>query len=267
LSAYVDHDFKKGFVLDEARVRKLHELISTRFAKLNEPPSLTLKVYRGDSYVYETSSVDDVLKEDNDDWRAITRLEFIAETEDVIFFILRFSSSGTSLHIVGDDRDAVFLIFSDIREYLQTSVLSGTPVSRDTIRLVTIAIMFVAMVGFLWSLISSVKPDTSGAAEVLSSNNITEKVNYLIKQQTSRHFPTISLGWLALMMLSTIGSISGIFESVWHTLFPSNLFLFGQRKEAHDKRRSLLSKVFWGVFVALGVSILAGAVLSWKGVA
>lgn len=267
MSAYVDHDFKKGFVLDEARVRKLHELISTRLAKLNDPPSLALKVYRGDSYVYETSSVDDVLKEDNDDWRAITRLEFIAETEDVILFILRFSSSGTSLHIVGSDRDAVFLIFSDIREYLQTSVLSGTPISRDTIRLIAITIMFVAMVGFLWSLISSVKPDTSRVAEVLSSNDITEKVNYLVKQQTSKHFPTTTLVWLVLMTLSMIGSISGIFEGVWRTLFPTNLFLFGQRKEAHDKRRSLLSKVFWGVFVALGVSILAGVVMRWKGVA
>lgn len=266
MSAYVDHDFKKGFVLDEVRVRKLHEIISTRLAKLNNPPSLELKVYRGDSYVYETSSVDEVLREDNDDWRAITRLEFIAQTDDVFLFVLRFSSRGTTLNIVGDDRDAVFLIFSDIREYLQTSVLSGIPVSRDAIRLIGIIITFAAMVGFLWSIVSSTKPDAPRIADALSSSSLAEKMNYIINERALKHFPAFSFAWLALMTLSMIGSISGIFESIWHILFPSNLFLFGQRKVAYDKRRSMLSKVFWGFFVALGVSILAGVVLAWKGV-
>ena len=266
MGAYVDHDFQKGFILDEIRVRKLHELIGTRLDKLADPPALTIKVYRGDSFVYETSSVEDVLKEDNDDWRAVARLEFVAEKEDSFFFILRFSSRGTTINIVGDDRDAVFLIFSDIREYLQASVLAGLPVSREAIRLIGMLVMFAAMVGFLWSIVSSMLPDPTITAKAISSENVAEKLNYLINQRSERSLPIHSMTWLALLTLSMIISVSGALESGWRIIFPSNLFLFGRRKETYERRRSLLSKIFWGVFVALAVSILAGVVLAWRGI-
>jgi hypothetical protein len=48
-----------------------------------------------------------------DDWRAITRLELIAEQGEAFRFRLTFAKDGVSLFINGDDRDAVFLLFSD----------------------------------------------------------------------------------------------------------------------------------------------------------
>lgn len=265
LNAYVDHDFQRGFVLDEVRVRKLHELISSRLGKFNDPPTLLLKVFRGDSFVYETPSIGDVLKEDNDDWRSITRLEFIAEKEDEFFLRLSFSQRGTSINIVGDDRDSVFLVFSDVREYLQSSVLSRIMVSRDAIRLIGLLVMFVAMIGFLWSVLSSLAPDPETSAKALAATDVGEKINYLIEERSGKKFPSSTVGWLALMVLATVGSTGGAAESAWRLLFPYNVFLFGQRKELHDKQRALLSKVFWGVFVALAVSVLAGVLLAWGG--
>ena len=49
---------------------------------------------RGDSYAYETNSVEDVIGEDNEDWRAITRLELIASQKGDFDFKLNFSKKG-----------------------------------------------------------------------------------------------------------------------------------------------------------------------------
>ncbi|WP_211258207.1 hypothetical protein [Stenotrophomonas daejeonensis] len=205
----------------------------------------------------------DVLKEDNDDWRAITRLEFIAETEDVFYLKLTFSSRGTFINLVGDDRDAVFLIFSDIREYLHSSVLTRAMIGRDATRMISLLTMFVAMVGLFWSLFSSMLPDPEVSSKALNASDVGEKINYLIEERSRQRFPISMFGWLALMVFATIGAVSGAIEGFWRFLFPGNLFLFGQRKELHDKRRGALSKVFWGVFVGLAVSILAGVLLTW----
>ena len=263
MSAYVEHDFEKSFILDEARVRKIHELISTRVAKLPEPPKLLLKVFRGDSYVYETPHVSDVLKEDNDDWRAITRLEFIANTEDVFYLRLTFSSRGTFINLMGDDRDTVFLIFSDLREYLHSSVLTRAMIGRDATRMIGLLSMVVAMVGLFWSLFASMLPDPEVSSRALNASDVGEKINYLIEERSRQRFPTSMFGWLALTVLATLGAVSGAIEGLWRLLFPGNLFLFGKRKELHDKRRAALSKVFWVVFVGLAVSILGGMLLNW----
>lgn len=262
MSAYVDHTFHKGFILDEARVRKVHDLITSRLAKLDGPPELKIRVFRGDSYVYETSSVDEVLKEDNDDWRAIARLEFFAEVGDVFTFLLRFSSRETSIFMVGDDRDAVFLIFSDVREYLLASVLTGIPVSKDVIRVIGILGMLIGMAGFFWSLIGSIKPDHVGIVNAIADKDILRKINYLIGRGDIKQISLFPFGWVVLMVLSTVGTVSGMFEIAWQLIFPANLFLFGQRKVIYDRRRALLGKVFWGIFVSLAVSVVAGIIIA-----
>ena len=134
MSAFVEHSFDRGFLLDEPKLRKLHELVAARLSKLQTPIPVRFKVYRGDSDSYETEAVQDVINEDNEDWRAITRLDVTAIVTDVLDFELSFSGKRPSLRIVGDDRDAVFLLFSDVREYMTNEVLAGRGTDRDTWR-------------------------------------------------------------------------------------------------------------------------------------
>src|SRR5687767_6503838 len=115
MAAYVEHKFTRGFLLDEERLRRLRDIIAKRTEHANLP--LTFKVYRGDSYSYETDSLDDVAREDNEDWRKITRLDVLINGKDELSFELTFSKDGAFLKIVGADRDKVFLLFSDIRDY------------------------------------------------------------------------------------------------------------------------------------------------------
>lgn len=96
MAAYVEHSFAKGFLLDEERLRKLNSLIGERLGKAAPPLKHSFRVYRADSYSYETANVDDVAKEDNTNWQRITRLEIKAEQKDVFEFVLTFSDEGTS---------------------------------------------------------------------------------------------------------------------------------------------------------------------------
>ena len=63
-------------------------------------------------------------------------------------------------------------------------------------------------------------------------------------------------------MILTLGLLTtGAIEKSAEFLFPSNIFLFGKRKQAFDKKRRLLSNVLWVVLVGLGVSIIAGIIV------
>jgi hypothetical protein len=92
--AFVEHAFRGGFLLDETRLRKLKDIIESRETRGSDSKML-YRVYRGDSYSYETASVDDVV---NEDWRRITRLDLrISRPEpegakkDDFCFLLTFS--------------------------------------------------------------------------------------------------------------------------------------------------------------------------------
>lgn len=265
MSAHVEHDFEKGFILDEVRIRKLHEIVEVRVRKLPSEPKLLLKVYRGDSLSYETEDVGVVVGEDNDDWRTVTRIDFLAGIEDVFLFRLSFSPRRVSLFITGDDRDAVFLLFSDIRDYLTNEVLSGYPVSRDVSRLVGLMIMFFATTGFFWSMLSSIEPDRDAVAAAIASDDAITKLNFILEERANRSIGMLPYGWLAAMIVAMMVSVGGMFESVWRFAFPTNLFLFGRRKQTFERRQSLKNKVFWGVFVAFAVSIVASLVFArWQ---
>lgn len=261
MGAYVDHDFEKGFLLDEERLRKIHEIIDVRIANFASPLVARYKVFRDDSFSYDTEDVGIVASEDNDDWRAITKLEIIAEHEDVFDFRLSFSSKGVVAEISGDDRDAVFLLFSDLRSYLNEQVLSVRMLSRDTVRLIGSISMAVLMFGLLFFMMAnSAFENAEQVDQILSSNNVNEKLNLLIESQ--RRLSSFGDRWWLLALFPIVMVISlGGGEKIWRFFFPSNLFLFGQKKKAFDRKRAILSKVFWVVGVGLLVSAAASLIV------
>lgn len=262
MSAHVDFDFRKGFILDEVRVRKLHELVEIRLQKLPEPAPLRFMVFRGDAFAYETPDVAQVVAEDSSDWRSITRLDLLAQAKDSIDFHLIFSAKQVTLSITGDDRDSVFLLFSDIREYVNNEVLSGRPLSRDVSRILGLGIMFFGMMGLLWSTMSTLEPNKEAAMAALASPDVGEKLNFILLDRISK-MPGSSMGaWLAVMLLSFFVSLSSVIESLWRFLSPTNLFLFGMRKQVFERKQALKGRALWGILIAFVVSVLAGVFLS-----
>ncbi|MFZ2634452.1 MAG: hypothetical protein WA081_06140 [Desulfosalsimonadaceae bacterium] len=266
MAAYVEHRFKQGFLLDEERLRKLVNLIDQRLSKAEPPIKQNFRVFRADSYSYETTNVDDIVNEDHADWRRITRLQLEANREKEFEFELTFSEDGTSLKLNGDDRDQVYLLLSDLREYLKNEVNTCVHISRDTRRILSLVLpillisVFVALA--FWKI-----PDTPSSEDIqriLNSNDLEEKVNFLIsnKKETNRGLRyTIPL--LILMPLVMVLGITDIAEKVIIFLCPSNLFLFGPQKQKYDRRRRILGNLLWGVLIAFVISLLAGLAV-WK---
>ena len=262
MGAFVEHDFERGFILDEERMRKIHNLIESRISKYPTPLSLRYRVSRGDSLSYETASVQDVVNEDNDDWRAITRLELFAKQEDVLTFRLTFAKERVFVYIIGNDRDAVFLLFSDLREYIRNEVLAGRKFDRQTARLVSFGIIPLAMFSLLFAIARSWKVDPQLTSKVLATNDLVEKLNFLIQDRIREPASFHALPWLLAVMV--VGFAGGdVLVLLWNSAFPTNLFLFGKRKATFDKRRRLLGNIFWVVIVGLIVSAVAGLIV-WR---
>src|SRR3989442_378628 len=219
MSAFVEHAFKRGFILDEATLLKLHELIQARLGESPTTIPLSFTVYRGDSYSYETQSVEDVVNEENEDWRAITRLDLVAVLQDVEFK-LTFSVSDNSptLRIIGDDRDQVFLLFSDVRDYVTNEVLAGVLPDRDIFKIVALMGMTIPLVAALvWFgvVTSSSSFDSDTAAKVLSGNDLQSKIDLLIRDRMGRDFritPLILLLGIGLLA-PVLGSAGVILKS------------------------------------------------------
>lgn len=255
--AFVEHDFKRGFILDEARLRKVHDLIESRISKYPIPLSLRYKVFRGDSLSYETSSVLDVVNEDNDDWRAITRLEVFAIQENVFTFRLTFSKERVFVLIIGNDRDAVFLLFSDLREYVRSEILAGRKPARDTARLVSLCIIAIVMIEYFIKFLHGMTVDPSLVSRALSTNDLADKLNFLIQRLGESPPGFYALPWL--LAVAFVAAVAGdVIAPAWNFAFPTNVFLFGKRKAAFEKRQRLLGNIFWVVIIGLIVSALAG---------
>ncbi|GFO68352.1 hypothetical protein GMLC_19310 [Geomonas limicola] len=265
MGAFVEHEFKKGFILDEGRLRKIYEIITARLAKLEPPLTCAFNVYRGDSYSYTTSLIDDVISEDNNDWRKISMLDIVVKEKGVIDFELEFSKNGTRLNITGEDRDTVFLLYSDIREYVVNELSVGwrPPEWLDQF------IFFIAMSGSLVWFAFNLGQDMPASnptvvTNILKSSDIHAKLNFLISDSQSRTFNRWSQFWpiiipFALAMIS-IGKIP---EKTLSIIFPSNEFIFGKMRQNYEKRRKLIQNVFWVVIVGLIVSVVAGF-LVWR---
>jgi hypothetical protein len=109
------------------------------------------------------------------------------------------------------------------------------------------------MFGLLYSSWSTTQTKNPQAvANVLASTSLTDKINYII-QERQRSVPGSSALWImGGATLALLLTLSDPIEWIWNRVFPSNVFLFGKRKETFDRQRALLDKIFWIVGVGLG---------------
>jgi hypothetical protein len=279
VGAFIKHEFKKGFLLNEERLRKIHEILRKRLTGIEGPPEPVYKVYRADSFTYTTSVIEDVLNEENSEWQRIERLNVSIRSNEKFKLDLDFRDR-TVVHIEGEDRDLVFLVFSDLRQYLsnEVNVLKFAP--WKTVQIAGVVLVTIVLgIWFFFALWVYVTKDPSvdwkqevvHARALMEGQDINEKLNWLI--ETSLPEPetpsAIRLTNWALIFLAFFGvglmgvSIAGeqipkFRKIVDKFLFPTNVFLFGRERERYEKTMALRRNLFWVVFVGFIVGIGAG---------
>ena len=65
MKARVKQNFKKGFFLTEENIIKLDDIITKRLKEKDFNEKLTYKVYRKDSFVFETTEHQKIIDEEN----------------------------------------------------------------------------------------------------------------------------------------------------------------------------------------------------------
>ncbi len=263
MGAYVDHEFENGFVLDEGRLRKVAEILMARQKQFGADCRLTFKVYRSDTLTYTTEDLEQILREDNGGWSRLVRLTFSIQASD-FSLSLDFDEDGTRLHIEGNDRDVVFLVFSEIKQYLSSEVNTVRIKGYKVRNLLSSAFLLCGAVYSIASFARVFGETPFPADTVLQSQDLQLKLNFLV-ESISRQFgtPFMSIFYvlLAVVVIYEVFFASKLLKRPLEYLFPSNIFLIGKEIQRNTRRQSLRQNIFWGVIIASVISLLAGLVV------
>ncbi|MFH0897183.1 MAG: hypothetical protein V1850_03935 [Candidatus Bathyarchaeota archaeon] len=257
MKAYLKKNFSKGFFLTEEGMVKLADICRKRMADQKLADSLCYKVFRSDSLVYETKDHPEIIREENSQRNRITHLQFSC-THDQLQFGLDFDKKdGVAITIECSDKDFGYLLFSDLKEYLNTEVLKFRGMTFDNMVSNRLVIVVLILLMILLTLFWAKKPDldANSLSTLLASESTVEKLNYLVKRANdtglswySRVIPFIPMGVLILMLF--LGPILD-------KMYPRNIFYWGKEITHYDRVVNTRSKVVWSVLIAFIISAVA----------
>ena len=242
-----------SFMLDEERLRRLHQKISERSAALKDVFDFEYRVLRADTYSYTTQKIDDILAEANAGHERIVEINIQSTKDSQIDHHLSFSDDGIAFRIDGDDRDAVFLLFSDVKEYIVSSIVRRRLLNMFSGRWIPrISSLLFGVVSLI--VIIGIYRDSVPAAD-----DADAKLDFLVQQQIMiNDFLPYMFGLMALVLilLFLVDMLPSIASKIW----PPHLFLIGGEIGRYEKRKRIQERVVWGVVVAFIVSALAGLI-------
>jgi len=266
VGAFLEADYAKGFFLSEENLIKIDDVIRTRVREVLVDPPIIYKIYRKDNFFVDYNSVADVLREENSNRNLIQTLVIRIDTEEVNLTVTFNKKEDSQLFLEADDRDLVFLLGSDLKEYLKSEVFVTWRLGLNEPHYLAMAGMVMVLAGFVLAtpaITSLFKSNAGNTARdlALKSNNLGDKLNYLIDNRFPLG-PKLELTWIYILIPIAAVLVVSILV---HSKSMTNVFYWGKEVPRYNRARSLRDKIFWGVGIALLVGI-AGSFLSdmWK---
>ncbi|TFF38654.1 hypothetical protein [Pseudomonas sp. RIT623] len=254
MKAYLETSFKKGFLLEEEGLIKLDDIVRKRLFSTEPSRTLKYKVFRVDGMLLEFDTPAEVVSEENSSRNAISRLE-VSYSEGSKFQLIFDPKKAVELEIESDDRDLAYLLFSDIKEYLNSEILKFRSASFESLlgsKLMAPLFMMLIMVAMTFGAVSG--SHENEAARVVASDDIAGKLNYIIESRQQ-----LSAGRMLYPMLGVLGLfLCVIFSgSFFDKVFPRNIFCWGKAASSHHSLVRVREKWLWGVAIAFVISVLA----------
>ena len=161
----------------------------------------------------------------------------------------------------------MFLLFSELKEYLTNEVCT----KKVTSNFISNASLPLFLIIFLGMFIIKIfmdytTPNIDGqlVSNLLQSNDINEKINFLIQLETKPNNTSSDIFFIIGLLVLLLCMVSReSFAKFILYFYPNNLFLFGKEIDRYKKRLDLRSKLFWIIFMGILVSIV-GSLLVWK---
>lgn len=263
MSAKVLKKFDRRFELNEESLRRIYSDIKKRIPSENHK-EIVFEVFREDSLVYTTSEIDRIMSEDNDSTRKIKNITIGYADNNLILSINFDSENGAYFSVTGENRDEVYLLASELKEYIQKEVATLPSPNMPAYKIfsfLSIILLFI----FLAFLANSINlaEDPKKLTAILASNDANEKINYLINARDSKQNITKFLSLMFLLPVILIIQLLIPFRKVFNYLYPGNLFLFGKQISIVANRRSTSKNLFWGGIVASFIAISTGYYFFW----
>jgi hypothetical protein len=258
MKAYLETTFKKGFLLTEETLIKLDDIIRRRLFPDDHLQTLKYKVFRVDGMLLELDTPAELIAEENSSRNAISRLEI--ESSGVHKIHLVFDPKhAVDLEIESDDRDLAYLLFSDVKEYLNSEILKFRAFSFDSLissRGILPGIMMLLLGAMTYA--AGMNTTDDEVSKVISTDDLQQKLNFIIE-----HRQEASYSRLKYPMLGFFGFIISLFfiGPVLDRAFPRNLFCWGKAAAAHGRLVSIREKWIWGVVIAFVISVLSTVVM------
>lgn len=252
MNAHLDTTFKKGFLLTEEGLIKLDDIVRKRLANAVANVSVDFQVRRVDGMLLDFDGTSGVISEENSHRNAIKRI-VVTSVSDVHKLALAFDAKdGVDLRIEATDRDLAYLLFSDIKEYLNSEVLKFRSFSFDSVLSSRRVFPFFMIVPLIWMIATLRPPDEAEVQAVLASADVHQKLNYLITQRHEadpEHLSYFMGGMFVLMFLMFFVG------ATLDRIFPRNIFYWGKAAASHDRLLKTREKVIWGVLIAFVIGI------------
>ena len=218
MAAYVEHEFSKGFMLDEERIRKINDIICTRGKEILPEFQPNYEIYRADSFKYTTKDIQDIFREENSEWQKIQRITVRINHDKLFNLELDFDNDGkTRLLIDGEDRDKVFILFSELRQYVSNEICiikfaNGFNTSFF-LNLVFVG-YFISLGSVLFTEFFQIKTDPL-FDQALASQDILVKLNFLVSKSNPslqfiklQNFSIQAIFMFVLLLIFTASSLS-----------------------------------------------------------
>lgn len=263
IGAHVKYNFDKGFLLDEEKLRKIHDIITNRVEE-----NIEYLIYRNDSFSFKTTDIEDIFKEENSKWAKFNEIKMNINSEN-FSFSLDFDEKTVNLSINGENRDKVFLLYSELKDYISSDVCTQRIIIEDPqnffflfILLIPLAMMIYVAFMLYFQINQNIDPDI--VTNITKSDDIHEKMNFLIQLQTTNSHPENNFRYITIIFFALL-FIPIFFRNQIHKLFlyifPVNIFLFGKEIDKYNKQLAFKSRIFWVIIMGLMVSIIAGYIL------
>lgn len=256
MAANVEYNFKNHFEIDEEKIRRIHSIIKARVPS-ETVSEIGFTVTRADNLIYLTFEINDVINEANDSISKITSLEINSKDELLNLSVIFNDKSGASLKVTGEDRDNVFLLSSELKEYISKEVTTlkkwGVLEPRTMM-----SIMLLSMMVFICYQLTTeaAKISEESIKPLLTSTDVNEKLNFLIESKynsSGMSSTTILPMFLLLGFFITITTLP--ITKLIDFIYPRNIFMLGKQTSIIEKKRKLKSNIFWVIIVGGALSL------------
>jgi hypothetical protein len=173
------------------------------------------------------------------------------------------AAEGVLIEIEASDRDRAYLLFSELKEYLNTEVLVLRKCrSQIGAQLYLMLPMFGIVIFMMSFLLVVTRPPLKldELKALMAGNDIQAKLNFVITTRSARTEATL-LGWFVPSIL-VLAIAAPCFEWLRNRWYPRNIFYFGKEKHRYDSLLQRRTRWVWGVIVGLIIRFL-GSLAVW----